>query len=74
VSYFPQTHEADNPRYSASLDKRVMLTGIFNSGLINTENTKRFAQLHAPVGFFLGGPSDIAYANVSCPSLLSFRD
>jgi hypothetical protein len=43
----------------------VTLTGIFNSGLINAENTKRFAQLHAPVGFFLGGPSDIAYANVS---------
>jgi hypothetical protein len=51
-------------RYSASLDKRVTLTGIFNSGLINEENTKRFAQLHAPVGFFLGGPSDIAYKNV----------
>jgi hypothetical protein len=58
-------NEADRgQRYSASLDKRVTLTGIFNSGLINADNTKRFAQLHAPVGFFLGGPSDIAYANV----------
>jgi len=51
--------------YSASLDKRVTLTGIFNSGLINAENTKLFPQLHAPVGFFLGGKSDIAYENVS---------
>jgi len=49
--------------FSASLDKRVTLTGIFNSGLINAGNTKKFAELHAPVGFFLGGPDDIAYAN-----------
>ena len=51
--------------YSASLDPRVTLTGIFNSGLINAGNTKLFEKLHAPVGFFLGGPSDIAYENVS---------
>jgi hypothetical protein len=50
--------------FSASLDKRVTLTGIFNSGLLNEANTKYFADLHAPVGFFLGGPTDIAYANV----------
>jgi hypothetical protein len=50
--------------YSASLDPRVTLTGIFNSGLINAGNTNLFEQLHAPIGFFLGGPSDIAYENV----------
>jgi dienelactone hydrolase len=51
--------------YSASLDPRVTLTAIFNSGLINEGNTKLFEKLHAPVGFFLGGPTDIAYENVS---------
>jgi hypothetical protein len=51
--------------YSASLDPRVKLTGIFNSGLISAGNTKLFSQLHGPVGFFLGGPTDIAYENVS---------
>lgn len=51
--------------FSASLDKRVTVTGIFNSGLLNPENTKFFADLHAPVGFFLGGPTDIAYVNAS---------
>jgi hypothetical protein len=51
--------------FSASLDKRVTLTGIFNSGLLNEANTKYFADLHAPVGFFLGGSTDIAYKNVS---------
>jgi hypothetical protein len=51
--------------YSASLDPRVKVTGIFNSGLINAGNTKLFEKLHGPVGFFLGGPTDIAYDNVS---------
>jgi dienelactone hydrolase len=51
--------------YSASLDPRVKLTGIFNSGLISAGNTKLFDKLHGPVGFFLGGPTDIAYENVS---------
>jgi hypothetical protein len=50
---------------SASLDPRVTLLGVFNSGLINTENTKLFDKFHTPIGYFLGGPTDIAYANVS---------
>jgi hypothetical protein len=49
--------------YSASLDPRVSLTGIFNSGLISAGNTPKFEELHGPVGYFLGGPSDIAYEN-----------
>ncbi|KAF2672019.1 hypothetical protein BT63DRAFT_476838 [Microthyrium microscopicum] len=49
--------------YSASLDKRVTLTAIFNSGLTVEANTVLFDQLHAPIGYFLGGPTDIAYAN-----------
>jgi hypothetical protein len=57
--------------YSASLDPRVKLTGIFNSGLLNHENTPLFEKLHAPIGYFLGGPTDIAYANVSSNYMLS---
>jgi hypothetical protein len=52
--------------YSASLDSRATPTGIFNSGLISQGNTVLFEKLHAPVGWFLGGPTDIAYENVSC--------
>lgn len=50
--------------YTASLDPRIKATAIFNSGLINEVNRKHFPKLHAPVGYFLGGPTDIAYANV----------
>jgi dienelactone hydrolase len=50
--------------YTASLDPRIKATAIFNSGLINEVNKKHFPKLHAPVGYFLGGPTDIAYANV----------
>jgi hypothetical protein len=56
--------------YSASLDPRVTLTGIFNSGLISQGNTKLFEKLHAPIGYFLGGPTDIAYLNVRSFSFL----
>jgi hypothetical protein len=51
--------------YSASLDSRVTLTGIFNSGLISQGNSMLFDKLNAPIGWFLGGPTDIAYENVS---------
>lgn len=50
---------------SASLDKRVTVSAIFNSGLLNPDNTPLFEKLHAPVGYFIGGPKDIAYENVS---------
>ena len=56
--------------YSASLDSRVTLTGIFNSGLISQGNTVLFDKLRAPIGWFLGGPTDIAYENVSFISFL----
>jgi Chlorophyllase len=57
---------------SASLDSRVTATAIFDSGLINTINTPLFEKLHAPIGWFLGGPTDIAYENVR-PFLLYYR-
>jgi hypothetical protein len=60
--------------YSASLDPRVTLTGIFNSGLINQRNTVLFEKLHAPVGWFLGGPTDIAYENVCFSLFLCYDD
>jgi hypothetical protein len=50
--------------YSASLDNRVKVTGIFNSGLINANNTPLFNNLTSTIGWFLGGPTDIAYENV----------
>jgi hypothetical protein len=60
--------------YQASLDKRVTLTALFNSGLTTSDN-KLLAQLHAPVAFFTGGSGDGANVNVSmnnfksmCPS------
>lgn len=50
--------------YSASLDKRITLTGIFNSGLISQGNQAKLKTLNGPIGYFLGGPVDIAYNNV----------
>ncbi|KAF1987012.1 hypothetical protein K402DRAFT_296647, partial [Aulographum hederae CBS 113979] len=49
--------------YSSSLDRRVKLTMIFNSGVLVAENRGKLEQLHAPVVYFLGGPRDIAHAN-----------
>jgi dienelactone hydrolase len=59
--------------YTASLDPRIKVTGIFNSGLINEANKKYFPKLHAPVGYFLGGPTDIAYVNVSSECILELQ-
>ena len=54
--------------YSASYhDPRVKLTVLFNSGVIDDQKTYLLQELKAPVAFFLGGPKDIAYANV-CPT------
>ena len=52
--------------YSASYhDDRVKLTMLFNSGVISEDQKKLLKELKAPVGYFLGGPKDAAYANVS---------
>jgi hypothetical protein len=51
--------------YSASYhDDRIKLTILFNSGIIDGNKTYLLKELKAPVGFFLGGPLDVAYANV----------
>lgn len=45
-------------------DPRITAIGIFNSGMINaTDTTPDLVKV--PIFFFLGGPTDIAYANVS---------
>jgi dienelactone hydrolase len=45
-------------------DPRITAIGIFNSGMINaTDATPSLVKV--PIFFFLGGPTDIAYANVS---------
>jgi len=44
--------------YKVSGDKRIGLTGIFDSGGNSAQYIKT---LHAPVGYFLGGSSDMAF-------------
>jgi hypothetical protein len=54
--------------YSASYhDDRIKLTMLFNSGVVNEEKVYLLKELKAPVGYFIGGPLDIAYNNVSLP-------
>jgi dienelactone hydrolase len=51
--------------YSVSYhEPRVKLTVLFNSGVIDNQKTYLLKELKAPVAYFLGGPKDIAYANV----------
>jgi hypothetical protein len=54
--------------YKTSTDKRISLTGMFDSG--NLGGGFKLSSLHAPVGYFLGGSSDIAYSTVSRAPLL----
>jgi hypothetical protein len=49
--------------YEVSNDPRVTTTGIWNSGMLSDTNNYQLARLHAPIGYFIGGPSDIAYEN-----------
>jgi hypothetical protein len=51
--------------YSTSYhDDRVKRTVLFNSGVIDAEKRYMLKELKAPVAYFLGGPKDVAYANV----------
>jgi hypothetical protein len=49
--------------YKVSVDPRITLTGIFDSG--NLQGNFDLKKLHSPVGYFLGGTSDVAYKSVS---------
>jgi dienelactone hydrolase len=51
--------------YSVSYhEPRVKLTVLFNSGVLDDQKAYLLKELKAPVAYFLGGPKDIAYANV----------
>jgi hypothetical protein len=41
------------------------LTILFNSGVIDDRKAYLLKELKAPIAYFIGGPKDIAYANVS---------
>lgn len=52
--------------YDNVQDSRVKAIGIFNSGQYDAGGTQRVVpNIRKPIFFFLGGPSDIAYNNVS---------
>jgi len=54
-----------------SPDPRITTSVIWNSGIYNRPGGRsgirigkdKLAQLHAPIAYFIGGPTDIAYAN-----------
>jgi hypothetical protein len=46
-------------------DPRVKMTLMFNSGITDQSKKYKLKELQAPVAYFLGGPTDIAYPNVS---------
>ncbi len=49
--------------YAVSDDPRVATTAIFSSGLLNDADDYQLRRLDHPIGYFIGGPSDIAYPN-----------
>jgi dienelactone hydrolase len=58
--------------YSVSSDPRVTAIGIFNSGMINA-NDPIPSKVTKPIFYFLGGSTDIAYANVSLAIFIHYR-
>jgi hypothetical protein len=52
--------------YSAAYhDDRIKFIGMFNSGLVNPAKTCLLKEFKVPIAYFVGGPRDIAYENVS---------
>ncbi|MEV4171727.1 alpha/beta hydrolase [Nonomuraea sp. NPDC049709] len=49
--------------YEVSDDPRVTTTGIGKSGFMSAADKIQLSRLHAPIGYFIGGPGDIAYQN-----------
>jgi dienelactone hydrolase len=47
-----------------SSDSRVKVITLFNSGSLNAADSAAARTVKVPIGYFLGGPSDIAYSNV----------
>ena len=49
--------------YDVADDPRITTTVIWNSGMFSDRDPGRLDHLHAPIAYFTGGPSDIAYGN-----------
>ena len=49
--------------YEVADDPRITTTVLWNSGLLTDRDDDLLDGLHAPIAYFTGGPSDIAYAN-----------
>ena len=49
--------------YEIGDDPRITTTVLWNSGLLSDADNAQLARLHAPIAYFTGGPSDIAYPN-----------
>ncbi|WP_017605567.1 alpha/beta hydrolase [Nocardiopsis alkaliphila] len=49
--------------YEVADDPRITTTVIWNSGMFSDRDPGRLDHLHAPIAYFTGGPSDIAYGN-----------
>jgi hypothetical protein len=49
--------------YEVADDPRITTTVLWNSGLLRDSQNYLLARLHAPIAYFIGGPSDIAYPN-----------
>lgn len=59
--------------YTVGNDTRFSTIGIFSSGQIAAADSQAVAsKIAKPIFYFLGGSSDIAYANVSTPSFIFF--
>ena len=49
--------------YEVADDPRITTTVIWNSGLLRDSQNYLLGRLHAPIAYFIGGPTDIAYEN-----------
>lgn len=49
--------------YEVADDPRITTTVLWNSGLLRDSQNNLLTRLHAPIAYFIGGPSDIAYPN-----------
>ncbi|QFU91264.1 alpha/beta hydrolase [Amycolatopsis sp. YIM 10] len=49
--------------YEVADDPRITTTVLWNSGLLSDSQNHLLQRLHAPIAYFIGGPSDIAYPN-----------
>lgn len=50
--------------YDLESDRRVTALGIFNSGALNAQQRRKIPSFTKPIAYFLGGKSDIAWAQV----------